>query len=90
MSGKDSAEIVVFLINAEIMPLGVINECQKRACINYLGETNNKYLKSKHIQFTKGTHWILPCIIKRTPIPEASTFYKDSKKMVMTCYKSDK
>ena len=62
-SGKDPAEIVITLTNAEIMPLWVINEDQKRDGSNYLGETNNKYLKSKRIQFIKGTHWILLHVI---------------------------
>ena len=35
------------------------------------------------------TNWILPRIVKRTPIPEAPTFYTDANKMGMAGYKSD-
>jgi hypothetical protein len=38
-------------------------------------------VKCKFIKIIKRTNWILPHIIMRTPIPEASTFYMDSKKM---------
>ena len=43
-----------------------------------------------NIQFRKRTNWILPFILKRTPIPEAPTFYTDANKMGMADYKSDK
>jgi hypothetical protein len=40
-----------------------------------LAEINNKYSKSKDTQLIKSSNWILPCIIKRAPIPEAAAFY---------------
>ena len=60
-----------------------------KACNNYLGEIN-EYLQSKHLQFTKRTNWILPSIVKGTPIPEAPTFYTDANKLGMASSKSDK
>ena len=89
MSGTDPAKIVVPLPTVEIMSLWVIHKVLQRASNNYL-EINNKYLESKLIVFTKRTNWILPCIVKRTPIPEAPTFYTDANKMGMAGYKSDK
>ena len=89
MSGTDPAKIVVPLPTVEIMSLWVIHKVLQKASNNYL-EINNKYLKSKLIVFTKRTNWILPCIVKRTPIPEAPTFYTDANKMGMAGYESDK
>ena len=60
-----------------------------KACNNYLGEIN-EYLQSKHLQFTKRTNWILPSIVKGTPIPQAPTFYPDASKLRMEGCKSDK
>jgi hypothetical protein len=80
---------VVPLPTVEIMSLWVIHKVLQRASNNYL-EINNKYLESKLIVFTKRTNWILPCIVKRTPIPEAPTFYTDANKMGMAGYESDK
>jgi hypothetical protein len=89
LSGTDPAKIVVPLPTVEIMSLWVIHKVLQRASNNYL-EINNKYLESKLIVFTKRTNWILPCIVKRTPIPEAPTFYTDANKMGMAGYESDK
>ena len=88
LSGADLAEMVVPLTNAGIISLWVINEDWHRACSNYLGKNNNKYpKKSKHIQFLKWTNWILPYILKTTPISEfytmQLTFYTDANKMGM-------
>jgi hypothetical protein len=57
LSGTDPAEIGVPLTNAEMMSLWMINGDWHRACSNYLGEINNKYLKSKYIQFISRTIW---------------------------------
>jgi hypothetical protein len=38
----------------------------------------------------KRTNWICPYIVKRTQISEALTFYTNTNKMGMACYKSDK
>ena len=90
LSGTDPAEIGVPLTNAEMMSLWMINGDWQRACSNYLGEINNKYLKSKCIQNVKWIKWTLPFIVKRIPIPEVLTFYTDANKMEMAGYKSDK
>jgi hypothetical protein len=45
-----------------------------------LGEINNQYTKSKQLKFIKRTNWILPPIVKRTPISGAPTFYTDDNK----------
>jgi hypothetical protein len=51
-------ELVVFLTNAEIILLWVINEDWQKTCSNFLGEINNKYPQSRHIPFIKRTNWI--------------------------------
>lgn len=55
---------------------------------NYLGELKSKYPKSKCIQFIKRTTWILPCIVKGMPTPEAPIFYTAVKNLGMADYKS--
>lgn len=40
--------------------------------------------------YKQRTSWILPRTVKRTPIPEALTFYMDANQMEMAGYKSDK
>ena len=81
LSGINSAKTIVSLTNAEIMSLWVINEDWQRACHNYLGEINNKCPKSKHKELIERSNCILPRTVKRTPIPEAPTFYTDANKM---------
>jgi hypothetical protein len=46
-----------------------------------LGEINNKCPKSKHKELIERSNCILPRTVKRTPIPEAPTFYTDANKM---------
>lgn len=87
--GMDPAEIVVPFTNAEIASLWVQNEHWQRACSNFLGEINNRYPKSKRLQFIKRTNWILPRIIKGTPISGAPTFYTDASKSGKAGYKSE-
>ena len=82
-TGTDPEEIVVPDTNAEIVSLQVINEDWQRACSNYLGGINSKHPKTKHLYFIKITNWILPRIVKGTPIPEAPTFYTDANKLGM-------
>ena len=43
------------------------NEQWQRACANILGEINSNYPKSKRINFTKRTTWILPQIVCDVP-----------------------
>lgn len=87
--GMDPAEIVVPFTNAEIASLWIQNEHWQRACSNFLGEINNRYPKSKRLQFIKRTNWILPRIIKGTPISGAPTFYTDASKSGKAGYKSE-
>lgn len=79
LSVTDTAEITVPFSSAEIKSLCVINEDLRRASSNYLGEINNKYLQSKHLQFIKRTSWICPHFVRGAPIPEAPTFYPDAR-----------
>lgn len=88
LSEIDQAEIVVPHTNVEIMQLWVINDDWQRACSNYLGEINNIYAKSKELQFIKRTEWILPHVVKRTPISGALTLYADANKLGMAGCKS--
>jgi hypothetical protein len=46
-----------------------------------LGKINSKYPKSKHFLFIKQNNWVLPFILKGTPIPETPTFYMDANKL---------
>lgn len=57
----------------------VNNEDWKRACSDFwVAKINNKYPKSKQLQFIKRTNWILPCIVRGPPISKALTFYTDA------------
>jgi hypothetical protein len=53
-----------------------------------LEEINNKYPKSKHLQFIKRINCILPLIVKETPISKTPTFYTDGNKTKITGCKS--
>ena len=81
------AKIMVSYTNAVIRQMWGINDWQ-RACSNFLKNINNKYPKSKQIQFIKRTNWILPCIVRRAPISGAVTFYTDANKSEMSVYKA--
>ena len=59
------------------------------ACSNFLGEINNRYPKSRQLQFIKRPNWIFPHIIKGTPISGAPTFYTDANKSGKAGYKSE-
>lgn len=74
----DSVEIVIPFTNAEIASFWAENEHQQKACSNMGEEINNKYSQSKRLQFIKWTNWILPRIVKGTPISEVPTFYTDT------------
>lgn len=56
----------------------------------YLGEINNKYPKSKHLQFIKLTSWIIPCVIKGRPTPKARTLYTGANKLGMGVIRHEK
>ena len=59
------------------------------ACSDFLGEINNKYPRSKRIQFIKETNWIFPHVVQDTPISGAPTFYMDANNLGKVGYKSD-
>lgn len=81
-------EVLVLYTNAAIMELWVIYNDWQRVCNNFLGDINNKYVKSKQLQFTKRTGWILPCTVKRTPVSAALTFYTEADELGMAGYKA--
>lgn len=81
-------EVLVPYTNAAIMELWVIYDWQ-RVCNNFLGDINNKYVKSKELQFTKRTEWILSCIVKRAPVSVALTFYTEANELEMAGYKAE-
>lgn len=64
-----------------------INEDWQRVRVKLI---TNIQKANAYSSLKKKTNWILPHIIKRTPIPEAPTFYTDANKMGMAGYKSDK
>jgi hypothetical protein len=49
-------------------------------------EINNKFPRSKQLQFIKTITWILPYIIRGTPISQAAIFYTDANKFGMAGY----
>ena len=54
-----------------------------------MGEISNRYPKRRRLQFIKRTYWILPQIIKKTPVSGALTFYIDASKSGKAGYKSE-
>ncbi|KAL6091210.1 hypothetical protein STEG23_017687 [Scotinomys teguina] len=88
LTGMDPGEIVVPLTNEEVSSLWKDNEYWQRACSNFLGEINNRYPKSKRIEFIKKTEWVLPHIVRQKPISGVLTFYTDANKLGKAGYKS--
>ncbi|KAL6070467.1 hypothetical protein STEG23_006054, partial [Scotinomys teguina] len=88
LTGMDPAEIVVPLTNEEVSSLWKDNEYWQRACSNFLGDINNRYPKSKKIEFIKKTEWVLPHIVRQKPISGVLTFYTDANKLGKAGYKS--
>ncbi|KAL6058683.1 hypothetical protein STEG23_035832, partial [Scotinomys teguina] len=84
----DPAEIVVPLNKEEVSSLWKDNEYWQRACSNFLGEINNRYPKSKRIEFIKKTECVLPHIVQQKPISGVLTFYTDANKLGKAGYKS--
>lgn len=66
--------------NAETASVWAGNEHWQSICSNSEREINNKYPKSKKDLFIKRIYWILPYIVKGTPISGAPTFYPDANK----------
>ncbi|KAL6031193.1 hypothetical protein STEG23_024783, partial [Scotinomys teguina] len=89
LAGIDPAEIVVPLTKEEIEKLWVESEPWQRACSNFLGEINSKYPKSDRIELIKRADWILPKIVRETPISGVCTFYTDANKQGKAGYKSE-
>ncbi|KAL6036096.1 hypothetical protein STEG23_018017 [Scotinomys teguina] len=89
LAGIDSAEIVVPLTKEDIEKLWAESEPWQRACSNFLGEINSKYPKSDRIELIKRADWILPRIVRETPISGVRTFYTDANKQGKAGYKSE-
>ncbi|KAL6094163.1 hypothetical protein STEG23_021836 [Scotinomys teguina] len=89
LAGIDPAEIVVPLTKEEIEKLWAESEPWQRACSNFLGEINSKYPKSDRIELIKRADWILPRIVRETPISGVRTFYTDANKQGKAGYKSE-
>lgn len=53
-------EVLVLYTNVAIMELWVIYNDWQRVCNNFLGDINNKYVKSKQLQFTKELNGFFP------------------------------
>jgi hypothetical protein len=85
----DLDEILVPFINAEIDSLWAQDEHWQGASSNFLEDINNRYPKSKWLQFIKRTNCFLHCIIKGTPISGTSIFYTDASKSGKTGYTSE-
>jgi hypothetical protein len=64
----------------------MIDNNWQRALRNYLEEISSKYSKSKRLQFTKRTEYILPQIVKTYIILEVLTFYTDANNLGMLGY----
>ncbi|KAL6055503.1 hypothetical protein STEG23_020485, partial [Scotinomys teguina] len=89
LAGIDPAEIVVPLTKEEIEKLWAESEPWQRACSNFWGEINSKYPKSDRIELIKRADWILPRIVRETPISGVRTFYTDANKQGKAGYKSE-
>ncbi|KAL6078044.1 hypothetical protein STEG23_004480 [Scotinomys teguina] len=89
LAGIDPAEIVIPLTKKDIEKLWAESEPWQRACSNFLGEINSKYPKSDRIELIKRADWILPQIVRETPISGVSTFYTDANKQGKAGYKSE-
>ncbi|KAL6031270.1 hypothetical protein STEG23_018611 [Scotinomys teguina] len=89
LAGIDPAEIVVPLTKEDIEKLWAESEPWQRACSNFLGEINSKYPKSDRIELIKRADWILPRIVRETPISGVRTFYTDANKQGKAGYKSE-
>ncbi|ERE72103.1 HERV-K-3q27.3 provirus ancestral Pol protein [Cricetulus griseus] len=87
LTGKDSAEIIVPLSNEEISSLWKDNEYWQIALTELLGMISNNYPKLR-IKLIKKTVWILPHIIRQTPISGVLTFYTDANKSGKADYKA--
>ncbi|ERE67035.1 HERV-K-3q27.3 provirus ancestral Pol protein [Cricetulus griseus] len=80
LTGKDPAEIIVPLTNDEISSLWKDNEYWQITLTDFLGTISNNYPKTDRIKFIKKTVWILPRIVRQTPISGVLTFYTDANK----------
>lgn len=61
----------------------------KSSCSNFFNiEINDRYFKSKQLQFIKWTNWILLSTVRGIPVSTAPTFYLDANKLGMMSYKS--
>ncbi|KAL6061548.1 hypothetical protein STEG23_000991, partial [Scotinomys teguina] len=89
LAGIDPAEIVVPLTKEDIEKLWAESEPWQRTCSNFLGEINSKYPKSDRIELIKRADWILPRIVRETPISGVRTFYTDENKQGKAGYKSE-
>ncbi|MBV2133725.1 DDE-type integrase/transposase/recombinase [Pseudomonas sp. MAP12] len=88
LTGKDPAEIIVPLTNEEISSLWKDNEYWQIALTDFLGTISNNYPKTDRIKFIKKTVWILPRIVRQTPISGVLTFYTDANKSGKAGYKA--
>ncbi|ERE65488.1 putative HERV-K-5q33.3 provirus ancestral Pol protein [Cricetulus griseus] len=68
LTGKDQAEIMVTLTNEEISSLWKDNEYWQMALTDFLGMISNNYPKTDRIKFIKNAVWIIPRIVRQTPI----------------------
>jgi hypothetical protein len=84
----DLSEIVVPFTEAEIASLWTQDEHWQRTHSDFLGEINNRYPKSRQLQFIR-TNWILPRIIKGTTVSGIPTFYTDASKSGKAGFKSE-
>ncbi|ERE73370.1 putative HERV-K-5q33.3 provirus ancestral Pol protein [Cricetulus griseus] len=80
LTGKDPAQIIVPLTNDEISSLWKDNEYWQVALTDLLGTISNNYPKTDRIKFIKKIVWILPRIVRQTPISGVLTFYTDANK----------
>lgn len=79
LAGIDRAEIAYVFLMLKLPHYGQeMNMGEAFAAI--LGEINSKYPKSKRDLFIKRIYWILPYIVKGTPISGAPIFYSDANK----------
>ncbi|ERE66567.1 putative HERV-K-19q12 provirus ancestral Pol protein [Cricetulus griseus] len=65
------------------------NEYWQIALTDFWGTISNNYPKTGKIKFIKKIVWILPHIVRQTPISGVLTFYTDANKSGKAGYKAD-
>lgn len=89
LAGLEPTEIMVPLTGVEIASLLKENKHWQRTCNNFFLR-DQQQVSPKHETLVYKTNWILPHIVKATPVSEGPTFYNDADNSGKVGYKSRK